>query len=74
MQRHRCQPRSDWREKVESVGLTYHSHEHGPYWDESVCYELTATEVAALETAAHELHYRCIDAAEAVIESYGVVI
>jgi glutathionylspermidine synthase len=67
MQRHSCQPRSDWRERVAGVGLTYHSHEAGPYWDESACYELTAGEVDALERAADELHYRCIDAAEAVI-------
>lgn len=68
MQRHRCEPRAGWRERVEETGLTYHSHEHGPYWDESACYEFTALEIDALETAAHELHYRCIDAAEAVIE------
>ena len=67
MQRHRCQPRPAWREKVEEIGLTFHSHEHGPYWDESACYELTAAEVDALETAAHALHYLCIDAAETVI-------
>ena len=69
MKRHACQPRPDWREKVSRVGLTYHSHEAGPYWDESACYELTAAEVAALETAANELHFRCIDAAEAVIKN-----
>ena len=67
MQRHRCQPRPDWRAKVEEIGLTYHSHEDGPYWDESVCYELTAAEVDRLEKAAHALHYLCIEAAEAVI-------
>ena len=67
MQRHRCQPRPAWREKVEEIGLTYHSHEHGPYWDESACYELTSQEIEALENAAHELHDRCSDAAEAVI-------
>jgi glutathionylspermidine synthase len=68
MQRHRCSPRPDWRAKVEAVGLTYHSHEEGPYWDESACYELTASEITTLERAAHELHYRCIDAAESVIQ------
>ena len=67
MQRHTCQPRPDWREKVESVGLTFHSHDDGPYWDESACYELTAAEVDELEAAANKLHYLCIDAAEAVI-------
>jgi glutathionylspermidine synthase len=68
MQRHNLHPRTDWRQKVEAVGLTYHSHEEGPYWDESACYELTAAEVDALEAAANTLHYLCIEAAEAVIE------
>ena len=57
MKRHRCQPRTDWTTKVESVGLTYHSHEAGPYWDESACYELTAVEVDVLEAAANTLHF-----------------
>jgi glutathionylspermidine synthase len=67
MQRHRCEPRPGWPDRVESTGLTYHSHEHGPYWDESACYEFTAAEIAALETAARTLHFLCLDAAEAVI-------
>lgn len=69
MKRHACQPRPDWREKVERVGLTFHSHEHGPYWDESASYELTRAEVDALESAANTLHFLCIDAAEAVIRN-----
>lgn len=67
MQRHRCPPRPAWPEKVESIGLTYHSHEHGPYWDESACYEFTAGEIESLENAARTLHRLAIDAAEAVI-------
>jgi glutathionylspermidine synthase len=69
MQRHHSHPRPDWREQVEALGFTYHSHEEGPYWDESACYELTAREVDALETAANALHYLCIEAAEAVIKN-----
>jgi len=42
MQRHLCQPRPDWLEKVERVGLTFHSHDEGPYWDESAAYEFKA--------------------------------
>jgi glutathionylspermidine synthase len=68
MRRHSCQPRFGWREKVEAIGLTFHSHEDRPYWDESACYEFTAAEVTALESAAHDLHFLCIRAAEAVIE------
>ena len=67
MRRHRIQPRPAWRERVEQTGLTYHSHEHGPYWDESACYEFTADEIHTLETAAHVVHRLCIDAADAVI-------
>src|SRR5215469_13190495 len=65
MQRHVCNPRPGWQERVERIGLTYHSHDNGPYWDESACYELTAQEVDILEAAANDLHFRCIDAAEA---------
>ena len=67
MQRHICQPRPGWREQVERVGLTYHSHDTGPYWDESACYELTRSEVEVLEKAANELHRLSIHAAEAVV-------
>lgn len=67
MRRHLCQPRPGWRERVERVGLSYHSHEEGPYWDESACYEFSAAEVDRLERAAGTLHRLCIDAAEQVV-------
>ena len=67
MHRCRCEPRPDWRARVEDVGLTYHSHDNGPYWDESACYEFTAAEIDLLEAAGRTLHHLCIDAAEAVI-------
>ena len=67
MQRHTITPRPDWRQKVEEIGLTYHTHDAGPYWDESAYYELSAAEVDTLEGAANTLHPLCIEAAEAVI-------
>ena len=69
MQRRASAPRPDWQQQVEALGFTYHSHEEGPYWDESACYEFTAAEVDTLESAANALHYLCIDAAEAVIQN-----
>jgi glutathionylspermidine synthase len=69
MKRHICEPRTDWKEKVEEVGLTFHSHDEGPYWDESACYEFRADEIDALEAAGNELHRLCIEAAAAVIEN-----
>ncbi|HEY0548489.1 MAG TPA: glutathionylspermidine synthase family protein, partial [Verrucomicrobiae bacterium] len=69
MQRHLRQPRTDWRARVSEVGLTYHSHDEGPYWDESACYELTRVEVEKLECAGNTLHRLCFDAAQAVIDN-----
>src|SRR5262245_49580225 len=68
MKRHRCPPRADWKSKVEQIGLTYHSHDDGPYWDESACYEFTRAEIDALEAAGNALHRLYVDAAEVVIE------
>ncbi len=67
MQRHTIQPRPDWPAKVEETGLTYHTHDEGPYWDESAFYEFSSREVDELEAAANSLHELCIQAAEAVI-------
>jgi glutathionylspermidine synthase len=69
MKRHSCEPRDGWQQKAEQVGLTYHTHDEGPYWDETAFYELSRAEVDLLESAANTLHYLCIDAAEAVIEN-----
>lgn len=69
MQRHHRTPRPDWPARVEALGFTYHSHEEGPYWDESACYEFSANEVAALESAGNTVHKLCLEAAEAVIEN-----
>ncbi len=68
MQRLVRQPRPDWPDRVSSVGLTYHSHDEGPYWDESAAYELTAEEVDTLERAGNELHRLYLEAAGVVIE------
>jgi len=67
MQRHGITPRPDWREKVESVGLAYHTHDTCPYWDESAYYQFTAAEVDVLEAAANCLHQLCLQAVETVI-------
>jgi glutathionylspermidine synthase len=66
-------PRPDWQQKVESVGLTYHSPEAmaasgRTYWDESACYEFTAAEVDMLEAAANTMQEMCLAAAQRVID------
>jgi glutathionylspermidine synthase len=68
MIRHSITPRPDWREKVESDGLLFHTIEGGTYWDESACYELSSAQVDELEAAANEVHARCVDAAQHIID------
>ena len=68
MRRHTISCRSDWQSRVEKLGLTYHTHESAPYWDESAYYQLSATQVDVLESAANTLHSLCIEAATAVVE------
>ncbi len=75
MRRVSLQPRPDWRSRVETAGLTFHSPEDlnaaypgAVYWDESACYEFTAAEVDTLEAAANELQTMCLAAAQHVID------
>ncbi len=67
MRRIRMEPRADWRKRVESVGMLYHTMDGETYWDESACYEFTAGEVDTLDLATAELHSLCLQAVEEVI-------
>lgn len=67
MQRIGIKPRDGWREKVESVGMLYHTIDGETYWDESACYRFTSREIDLLDLATAELQSLCIEAAEAVI-------
>lgn len=68
MKRLSVQPRPNWQREVEKVGLTFHTLNGQPYWDESVCYQFEAHEIDELETATEELQRRCLDAAQFVID------
>lgn len=61
-------PRPDWQQKVESVGLLFHTSNGQPYWDESAYYEFTIGEVDTLESATTELYRLCLEAAQHVID------
>ena len=68
MRRHTTQPRSDWRRRVEQTGLTYHSIDGSPYWDESAYWELSAAEVDRIEAATSELQRLCLAAGDHILE------
>ncbi|MDD5350284.1 MAG: glutathionylspermidine synthase family protein [Chthoniobacteraceae bacterium] len=66
MQRLSIEPRADWQEKVESLGMVFHTAET-PYWDESAFYAFTMREVLELEAATNELFRLCCAAVEHVL-------
>jgi glutathionylspermidine synthase len=69
MQRIPLTPRDNWQQKVESVGLTFHTLENGtPYWDESAAYQFTTAEIDTLEAAGNTLQEMCLAAAQHIID------
>jgi len=75
MHRRDMRVRPDWQEKVEKLGLVYHTTNGKPYWNESACYEFSAREVDEIEAATNTLHGMCLQAAEHVIYNnrYGEI-
>jgi glutathionylspermidine synthase len=67
MKRVVCTPRDDWRTRVESVGLAFHSGST-LYWNESACYEFTLEQAELIEVATNELHELCLAAVQHVID------
>lgn len=61
-------PRADWKSKVEQLGFNFHSVGE-KYWDESVFYEFSLSEINAIETATLQLWDMCLQAVEYVIEN-----
>jgi glutathionylspermidine synthase len=67
MQRLPQLPRNNWQERVEELGMLYHTINGEPYWDESACYRFTSAEIDMLDDTTAELHEMCIAAAESII-------
>ena len=68
MRRIECQPRTGWQERVEEVGLLWHSGKQ-PYWNESAFYEFTAQEIELLESATNELAEMALEAAQRIVDT-----
>jgi glutathionylspermidine synthase len=69
MQRINLNPRDDWKEKVESEGLSFHTIDGEIYWDESACYRFTLSQIDKIEDATNELHGMCMQAIDYVIRT-----
>jgi glutathionylspermidine synthase len=68
VQRESLAPRARWQEKVEELGLSFHTIGGDLYWDEGACYRFGADEVDTLEAATAELHERALEAVGRVVE------
>src|SRR6516165_7959183 len=69
MRRIASAPRSGWQEKVEAAGLTWHTGEQAPYWNESAFYEFTAQEADLLADVTHELEVMALKAVQYAIDN-----
>lgn len=69
MNRLSVSPRHHWQQKVEELGLIFHTPEGQTYWDESACYQLLARDVETLESATEELQRLCLAAGQFMLDS-----
>jgi glutathionylspermidine synthase len=67
MRRETLRPRPRWQEKVEALGLSFHTDDGIPYWCEDACYAFSAGEIDLLEEVTERLHEICLIAAERLI-------
>lgn len=68
MHRKQYKARTDWAERLEGLGFTFHSS-GGCYWNEGAGYCLSREEVDELESASEELYSLTYKAVEHVIEN-----
>lgn len=61
-------PRPGWQVTVENQGFIFHTLDDVPYWDESAYYRFSASQIDAIEYAANDLHERCLDAVQHIID------
>lgn len=61
-------PRTDWRDRVESLGFDFHTIDNAPYWDETAHWRFTAAEIDLLEETAEELHHLCLQAVQHILD------
>jgi glutathionylspermidine synthase len=60
-------PRPDWQSAVEARGLKWHTGQT-PYWSEDAYYRFTTDQIETIERATNELHERCLEAVQHVID------
>jgi len=54
-------PRTDWKVKVEEVGMNYHTIDNKMYWNENAFYCFSSEEIDKIEAATDTLHSMCLE-------------
>jgi glutathionylspermidine synthase len=68
MQRIAVPPRADWRDKVEALGLVWHTASGAPYWNEAAYYAFTLDEIDRIEAATRALYSLFVQAGDYIVE------
>ena len=68
MQRIAVPPRPDWRDKVEALGLVWHTASGAPYWNESAYYAFSSAEIGVIEAATAELYRLFVEAGQYIVD------
>lgn len=68
MKRIKATERPDYTQRLESVGINFHTHDNGDlYWFEKAYYSFDESEITKIEAAANALQKMCIMAVEDLI-------
>jgi glutathionylspermidine synthase len=68
MRRRTVSPRDNWQQRVEKVGVTFHTlPDETPYWDESAYWEFSAREIDRLEAATNEIQRLALAAGDVIL-------
>ena len=68
MERLTLAPRPDWRERVEALGLVWHTAADQPYWNEAACYRFNRRQIRQIEQATEELYSLCLTAGQHILD------
>ncbi|HYD93058.1 MAG TPA: glutathionylspermidine synthase family protein [Candidatus Paceibacterota bacterium] len=67
MERLLITPRANWQEKVERLGLIWHTAQGQPYWNESAYYRFSAEQVDEIERATEALYQLFVAAGDRIV-------
>ena len=67
MIRKKISRRTNWIQKVEQLGFSFHSIDDKTYWDESTCYEFSYKQISIIENASNEIYKLFLETIDHII-------